>query len=157
MIKSRSKWKSISETLSSEFNLLRIAKKIKTEEKENCTETLSSEFSLLRIAKKIKIEEKENCAWIKRKCKEKFYLIWNNTQRRQRIELAITECTKNEDSELVRSDTMLECKLSYNLHQWWTTIKPWERWENWICFNIYKYLMLCPLYIGSKTGKNKLL
>ena len=61
MIKSRSKWKSISETLSFEFNLLRIAKKIKTEEKENCIETLSSEFNLLRIAKKIKTEEKENC------------------------------------------------------------------------------------------------
>ena len=90
------------ETLSSEFNLPRIAKKIKTEEKENCTETLSSLFNLLRIAKKIKTDEKENCAWIKRKCKEKFFLIWNNAQRRQRIELAITECTKNEDSELVR-------------------------------------------------------
>ena len=100
---------------------------IKTEEKENCTEALSSEFSLLRIAKKIKTEEKENCAWIKRKCKEKFFLIWNNTQRRQRIELVITECTKNEDSELVCSGSMLECKLSYNFHQWRTAIKPRER------------------------------
>ena len=111
MIKSRSKWNSITGTLSSEFNFLRIAKKIKT-------------------------EEKENCAWINRKCKENFYLIWNNAQRRQRIELAITECTKNEDSELarlwyhVRIQALIQSSSMEESNQ---TMR--ERWEN--CINLY--------------------
>ena len=85
---------------------------------------------MLRIAKESKTERKEN-----RKCKGKFS-TWSKTKHKekQRIELAISESTKNENSEPallwyhvriqahVQSSSMEEIKQTMG-----------ERWENCIC------------------------
>ena len=80
-------------------------------------------------------------------------MIWNNAQEKQRIELVISECTKNEDSELawlwyhVRIQALIQSSSMEEIKQ--TTR---ERDERIVLTCIDKYLGSALYIIGSEAG-----
>ena len=80
-------------------------------------------------------------------------MIWNNAQEKQRIELVISECTKNEDSELARLWYHVKIQAliqSSSMEEIKQTTR--ERDERIVLTCIDKYLGSALYIIGSEAG-----